>query len=114
MIIHIVLYSSPVVQQQQQQQQQQQHQQQQPPGDTPISSGKKPIISTPATAPGPYVPLHPVDSWGLGTAAERLTCLMSLAKISGVLCGRDTVEQAFGMGWFGGMHLGWCETVFFG
>ncbi|CAL1174246.1 unnamed protein product, partial [Cladocopium goreaui] len=41
----------------------------------------------------PYVPLHPMDSWGLGTSSERLAFLMSLAKISGVLCGRDTVEQ---------------------
>eukprot|EP00435_Cladocopium_sp_Y103_P029542 s2313_g7.t1 len=41
----------------------------------------------------PYVPLHPMESWGLGTSSERLAALMSMAKISGVLCGRHTVEQ---------------------
>ena len=43
-----------------------------------------------------------MDSWGLGTSSERLAFLMSLAKISGVLCGRDTVEQV----WKKWMHLG--------
>ena len=41
----------------------------------------------------PYVPLHPVNSSGLGSAGQRLATLMSLANIGGVLCSGQTKDQ---------------------